>query len=108
MLRGRIRPEYAKIKDALPLISVMVSSGNIKKEDILSDCLWAISSYCFPKTNDCSFILESCLIENMMPILLETSNYAIIIPGTRIIGSLSSDSCKFTNLMIEHKVLDLL
>lgn len=86
----------------------MVSSGNIKKEDILSDCLWAISSYCFPKTNDCSFILESCLIENMMPILLETSNYAIIIPGTRIIGSLSSDSCKFTNLMIEHKVLDLL
>lgn len=44
-----------------------------------------------------------------MPMLIETTNYRILMPGVRIVGQLSTGSFKYTDLLMnKYNVLGLI
>lgn len=43
MCRGQPLPSFDIIKDAIPVLSDLISRGFIKDKSILADCCWAIS-----------------------------------------------------------------
>ena len=56
LLRSRVPPEFSKIQEGLNMLCVFFSLDKIKKENNVSDCLWAISTHCtFISTNHKQF-----------------------------------------------------